>query len=295
MSGTIYLLDVLKPANLVQLSIPHLPTLTHPAWRSLNDRLEYHRETLNQITLLNAWLNFQPNTSDISPPWSAFMDVCHVYLSEHPKTYFYRNEYNKLRWRVFGNNEHSQKWGSSVRRMRIDQVNLDDLEVDRIDKVSDGLSNLHVLVLRPQPKQLYGPLSSSVTRSLPYLDEPFGPELPDEVHMLKEGKIAEAIGAQYLPSLRIIAIGRYRFWVEQVPISNADDCRGRKIWFLRRALQNAEQEAEILQTVNKEDWEFLSDRSDCLAEKAPQEHVRGFNRLVYRKKNAWTTPRASCT
>ena len=251
---------------------------------SLRDRLEDHRKSLKQITLLNAWLNFQPNTSDIDQPWSSFMNIWHVYLSEHPKTYFYLNEHNKLRWRIFGNNERSTKWGASVHRMRIDQINLADLEVNKIDDVSDGLQQLRVLILRPLAEQVHDGLSGRGIRSLPYPYEPFGPELPDDVAMLNEGKIAQAIGAQHLPALRIIAVGRYRFWVEHLPMYKANDIPRRKVWFLRRALQDAEQEAEILRLVNNEDWQFLSDRSDCLAEEAPQELVRQSNRLVYRKK-----------
>lgn len=284
-SATIYLLEIVKAVNLEHLSISYVPKTADRDWISLRDRLEDHSKSLKQITLLNAWLNFQPYKSDIDQPWSSFMDVCHVYLSEHPKTYFYRNEHNKLRWRVFGNNGSYTKWGSSVRRMRIDQVNLHDLEVNRIDGMSDGLQQLRILILRPLAEQVRDYLSSNSIRSLPYSYEPFGPELPDDVDLLNEGKIAQAIGAQDLPALRIIAVGRYRFWLEKLPISNANGSHRRKIWFLRHALQNAEQEAEILRVVNKEDWQFLSDRSDCLAQEAPQEHVREANRLVYRKKN----------
>lgn len=283
-SAAVYLLEIVKAVSLEHLFISYVPKPADRNWISLRHRIEDHSKSLKHITLLNAWLNFQAYTLDIDQPWSSFMDVWHVYLSEHPKTYFYRNEYNKLRWRVFGNNECSMKWGSSVSRMRIDQVNLHDLEVNRIDNVSDGLQQLRVLVLQPLAQQVCDYSKLNGIRSVPYPYEPFGPELPDNVDILNEGKIAQAISAQDLPALRIIAVGRYRFWLENLPISKANDSCHRKVWFLRRALQNAEQEAEILRTVNKEDWQFLADRSDCLAQGASQEHVRESNRLVYRKK-----------
>lgn len=108
-----------------------------------------------------------------------------------------------------------------------------------------------------------------------------GPLLPADMDELLETAIAKAIAAQALPCLRLIAVGRYRFWIQS---PDTDDAIGsRQVWFLRRALQDARQEEEISRALDADDWAFLADRSDCLADSAPDEMVRLANRLVYRR------------
>ena len=87
---------------------------------------------------------------------------------------------------------------------------------------------------------------------------------------LLEAAIANQIAAQHLPELRLIAVGKYRFWVQRPRRSNEHPAtkhkrrkeRKTRIWFLKRALENEKQEKRIQREVTAGDWEFLRDRED---------------------------------
>ena len=214
------------------------------------------------------------------------MEFSQLYLAKHPKSSFFTHDDN-LHWRIFGNINRASKWGLGVRQIRIDQVDINELKVNRIDESFNGLEQLRILVLRALPKPTRIWMGRSNLGSLPYPHEPFGPYLPDDMHTLKETEIANAIAAQELPSLRIISVGRYRYWVQhRTAKSNSQSSSGssplKVVWFLRRALEDPLQEAEIMRVVHPDDWNFLADRSDCLAETASDESIRLANRLVYR-------------
>lgn len=286
-NAMIYLIDILNPLKLTHLiisSILHLKS--HSAWLQILDIFARHSSSLRKITLFNAWLNFIPSSPEAEPPWQSFMEFSQLYLAKHPKSSFFTHDDN-LHWRIFGNINRPCKWGLGVRQIRIDQVDIDGLKVNRIDEPSDGLEQLRILVLRtlPEPAKIH---TANGHGSLPYPDEPFGPSLPDDMNTLKETEIAKAIAAQKLPSLRIISVGGYHFWVQQqkpkTDIHGTSDCSPPNlVWFLRRALEDPVQEAEIIRVVHRDDWKFLADRSDCLAETTSDEPIRLANKLVYRK------------
>lgn len=292
-SIVIHLIDVLNPLKLTHLIISSLLYVQSNAeWLRVLEILARHNSTLRQITLVNAWLNFLYYPPVAEPPWKSFMELSQLYLAKHPKSSFFTHDDN-LRWRIFGNINRDSKWGFGVRQIRIDQVDINGLKVNRIDELSNGFEQLRILILRTLPQPANIPMGHSGLGFLPYPDEPFGPPLPDDMDTLKETEIAKSIAAQELPSLRIISVGRYRFWVQHRK-ANADPggggggggsgCRPPKVvWFLRRALEDPLQEAEIMRVVHPDDWKFLADRSDCLAETASDEPVRLANRLVYRK------------
>lgn len=287
-SATIYLLDNLNPLKLTHLTISSMLYVEpHSAWLRVQEIFARHSSTLRQITLFNAWLGFQPYTPDTYPPWISFMEFSQLYLAEHPKSSFFTHDEN-LHWRIFGNINRASKWGLGVQQIRIDQVDINELKVNRIDESCNGLKQLRILVLRARSKSAKLCMGRSELGSLPLpLHEPFGPYLPDDMDTLKETEIAKAIAAQELPSLRIISVGRYRFWVQHRTAKiDSQSTRGsspsKVVWFLRRALEDPLQEAEIMRVVHPDDWNFLADRSNCLAEGACDESIRLANRLVYR-------------
>lgn len=285
-TAAIHLIHILNPLKLTHLIISSILCVeTHSAWLRMLEVIARHRSTLREITLFNAWLNFQPYSPDADPPWQSFMEFSQLYLAKHPKSSFFP-ENNNLHWLIFGNINRASKWGLGVQQIRIDQVDIDGLKVNPIDAPSDSLQQLRILVLRTLPEPAKVHMGHSRLGSLPYPHEPFGPSLPDDMDTLKETEIAKAIAAQDLPSLRIISVGRYRFWVQREienSHSNSNGHSPKVVWFLRRALEDPLQEVEIRRVVHPDDWKFLADRSDCLAETASEESIRLANRLVYRK------------
>lgn len=287
-SAAIHLIDILCPLQLTHLIISSTTyEKSNCAFRVL-DIFARHSSTLRQITLFNAWLNFQPYCPDVDPPWQSFMEFSQLYLTKHSKSSFLTHDDN-LHFRIFGNINRASKWGLGVRQIRIDQVDINGLKVNRIDEPCNGLKKLRILVLRTLPEPTGRQMEPSGVGSLPYPHEPFGPCLPDDMNTLKETKIAKAIAAQDLPSLRLLAVGRYRFWLQRQEVTidahGTSGCRPIPfVWFLRRALEDPLQAAEIARLVPPDDWTFLADRSDHLTEAASDEPIRLANRLVYRNK-----------
>ncbi len=69
-------------------------------------------------------------------------------------------------------------WGYRVRHLRIDQIDINQLKVNKIDDDSNGFRQLKILVLRPVAEQVVNQVYGVGIRSLPYPFEPFGPDLP---------------------------------------------------------------------------------------------------------------------
>lgn len=278
-AAVIHLIDVLNPLKLTHLTLSSVLD-DQSQWLRTSEVFARHSSTLRQITLFNAWLIFQPYSHDVDPPWHSFMEFSQLYLAKHTKSSFFTlDDDDNLHFRIFGNLTRACKWGLGVRHVRIDQIDINGLKVNRIDQLCNGLKQLRVLVLRALPEPAKIPTGHSGLGFLPYPHEPFGPSLPDDMNTLKEFQIAKAIAHQDLPSLRIISVGRYRFWVQRRRAA----ATSATVWFLRRALEDPQQEAEISRLVHPDDWKFLADRSDCLAETASDEPIRLANRLVYRK------------
>lgn len=288
-NAVVDLIDNLNPSKLTHLTLSSvLDDQSH--WFRICEILARHSSTLRQITLFNAWLIFQPYSHDVDPPWQSFMEFSQLYLAKHTKSsFFIHDDDDNLHFRIFGNLTRACKWGLGVRHVRIDQVDINGLKVNRIDQPCDGLEQLRVLVLRALPEPAKIPMGHSGLGSLPYPHEPFGPSLPDDMNTLKEFQIAKAIANQKLPSLRIISVGRYRFWVQRPADPRGDPTSPPAttktvVWYLRRALEDPHQESDISRLVRPDDWKFLADRSDCLAETASDEPIRLANRLVYYRK-----------
>ena len=144
--------------------------------------------------------------------------------------------------------------------LRVDHVPSHYLRVDQIDRCSQGLKALKVLVLR----------HSRARRS-----DLFEPFLPNDISSSRAGRVATAIAAQDLPLLRVIVVGDYRFWVERFP------GRQRRFrWYLRKALEDLSQSQKILRIMDQSDWDFLAEKPEQLNMYPPADIAHEVNRLV---------------
>lgn len=268
--------------------------------------LGQNSDTLREITLLDAWQNICEDGGETEPPWVSLMPLQQLYLSKPsqrsgPRLYPRPMTSETLAWRLHGGLQWGESdcsfWGQGVRHLRVDQLDLVKLKVSTIDQAADGFRQLKIIVLRSLPEQIYYEPSAMVSRatrhpyvqtgksvlhSTPYPHLPFGPDLPQDMDALREGRMAKEIAVQNLPSLRVIVVGEYKFWLQRLAEENDHKNRSPKVWFLRHALEDPGQEAVIGQVMDRDDWDFVADREDCLPEKAPKEQVRRANRLIYR-------------
>lgn len=254
-------------------------------WVLAKELFEMYSTTLESFTLLNAWGWYNSDHDVASEPWLSTMILQQVYLSDLASAYEDDDHrLNTLSHIIFRSLKGSDFWGPGIVHMRLGEVSLDDLEVDDIASGEQDFQHLRVLVIRASTQ--CG--ADHVTHALPHPQNPFGPTLPGCTHSLKEGQIARQITAQDLPSLRIIVFNGYKFWIQPATTKAST----REIWFLRRALEDPEQEVLIADSVNQDDWKFLAEGGPCWP-RCPNRGVDDMSHLireaskrVYRQRSA---------
>ena len=248
----IAIMKMIAPPNLEHLAIS---TLTQ-------DMIQVGLPNSQHIVLLDAWKSHSSlNLNTLHP----FSHLLQLHLAEPPpkqRDEFQNDDFiqsiwqNNLSTRIFGHGTQPSNWGSELRHLRIDQIDFRALRIDSIDSSGQGLKKLRVLVLRPPPTKTPGPWTWSLERD-PYPNEPFGPPLPPFQQMMNhpESIIAHEIAMQDLPSLRLIAVGKYRFWVHHNKRSKHSSTKKPKkptLCFLRHALDEVEEEL-VLRTITRKD------------------------------------------
>ncbi len=277
------ILDKIAPSNLEHLSVSN---------NFAQEMVQIIPPNLQHIILLDAWKNHAfLNLNTLQP----FSHLLQLHLAEPPpkqRDEFQNDDFIQNIWqhnlstRIFGYGTHPPSWGSELRHLRIDQIDFRALRIDSIDSPDQGLKNLRVLVLRPPPTKIPGRWTWILERES-YPNDPFGPPLPAPAQMLSlpEAVIARVISTQDLPCLRLIAVGKYRFWVHH-NIRTRKHSRTKKpkkptLWFLRHALQDKVEEKLVLRTIIRKDWEFLGDKAERLETEAAAEEKRGASRGVF--------------
>ena len=266
-SVVVDILNIVTPVNLTHLTVSTFtPAILHA-----------YLPSLNRLTLLYPWKNC--NTPLLEHPFSRPNQLHLAAPPPKDRDGNKKDDYIQSIWehnlstRILG---HSSKkpvrWGTELQHLRVDQVDLKKLRVDRIDKHEFQFTKLRVLVLRLPPSRAHGPWVWTLEAE-PCPKEPPLPE-PEQMMELPEAVIASQIAAQKLPELRLITVGKYRFWVQHPRRSKkhpptrhkAKKERKTQIWFLKRALEDHKQEKRIQKEVTAGDWEFLRDRVDGLCE-----------------------------
>ena len=242
---------------------------------TFNEFLDQNTHTLREITLLNAWQNPREDGTEIEPPWIEDMPSKQLYVSKPsrrtgPRIHVPLDISKTLAWCLHGvtrsEKPNGKIWETGIRHMRIDQLDFAKLETSPVDQATEKFSQLKILVLRSLPDQVryeppkniacsthypYLPTGASVLRSAPYPYLPFGPSLPKDVGDLREGQIAMEIATQDLPSLRVVVVGEYKFWLQRLAEENNLSNPSPKVWFLRHALEEPSQDFIILQTMDR--------------------------------------------
>lgn len=112
---------------------------------------------------------------------------------------------------------------------------------------------------------------------------------------LSECIFASQLAAQDLPEPRLVAVGKYRFWVQRPRKKQKTESSNKskekpksELWFLRHALEYPTEEKKILEWATKMDWEFLGDKETRLTEAAVAEERRWGSRMVlFKELEGW--------
>ena len=226
-----------------------------------------HTNTLRQITLLNAW---QDNTSlrgygryplqELNANWDSTFTPQELVLGTTPPS-------NLIEYRYYPSDSPDGRtelrdycnfiitlirqnyYGSSLRRLRIDQINFYE---DVLDDFFAHLScdNITVLMLYPWP------------RATNHSDF----QLPCDLKMFKEGQVAMTVVSHGLPELRVLVIGGYHFWIDRSPPKTREpnaalspSFPGLRLWHLSLAEQDPDQSIAIKRWLTRRDRYFMSD------------------------------------
>jgi hypothetical protein len=112
---------------------------------------------------------------------------------------------------------------------------------------------------------------------------------------LPEYIFASQLAAQDLPELRLIAVGKYRYWVQRPRKKQKTKSKNKpkekpksKLWFLRHALEDPTEEKKILEWATKRDWEFLGDKEVRLTEEAAAEaRIKRSRVVLFKEVEGW--------
>lgn len=293
------LLRIVNPPSLARLSLPTIladGVYLHALKGVYSDQptcqnyiLRHFCSVSKKSVLLDVWDNCKliPGWREVL--WNTYGFRLQLYLSGPPA--IGRNDIrimwiDQLSVRIFGFPAMDVRWRSDIRHIRIDQVYASTLVVDPIDSRSQGLQELKVLVLRPPETRKPGPWcwTLETQEPEPCYDDHRGPSLPEMIDAIPECKVAAMIAKQDLRNLRVIAVGKYQFWVQHCSVSVQNGSKAdHRLWIFSRAMEDSEQKAQIMSVMNEEDWDFLADTSPLSEVDVGNGERRSGDRVVFYK------------
>lgn len=179
----------------------------------------------------------------------------------------------RMSYRIFGmaSNRDRGRWGEEIQRIRVEDINWSRFVVEGFD--SYHLKKLRILDLRSTLK--------SWTKFARTYQDPWweayvsAPKINmtitavGDIGMTVQGRIAWDILRLDFRSLRVIAVGSYRYWIEH----NEDN---RTIWTFEGAWEDGIQRSAIEAKMSDQDWRFLGEHSATKhLEKWPRECSTG--------------------
>ena len=209
-------------ANLLKwLSYPKLDKLTLCASRSFNsferaidsadpdaindlNDIVMNYQDMAKVALVNAW-DLHPFIADqLNEAWQGHFALTDLVLGTKERVFYKHHaiipgtslEHNALSCNLYGYNDpaSSSRWGSSLERLRLEAVELQDLVLDCLSDAS--LANLRVLSISPV----------ELVRSSFYIHT--------DPSQYTAGSLASKIAKQGISSLKIVHIGGCRFWMD---------------------------------------------------------------------------------
>ena len=247
---------------------PCPPKEADPSFQTYLDRIIPQGSTVQQLTLLNLWDSHLQLTEDLENECLSSFIAQELVLGTEPKQYYFKRrsnrELNTISKRLQGSQEHCAKlgrWGTNIRRMRIEDVPRSDSYFS--DFANPSLDNLKVLVIA---------LCSAHRSEV-------------ESDLLVERPIAEQIAAQKFPNLRIITVRAARFWLQREKPTrlSLEKSIVVKIWRLSEALSDPEQRLEINRCLDDDDWRFMD--GDVPHSPEPLVDFQRFDAGMYARSN----------
>ncbi|MCJ1284338.1 hypothetical protein MMC26_003669 [Xylographa opegraphella] len=210
---------------------------------------------LSEIVLLAAWDAHTCLPTKINVACDGEYSISEVVLgTKEPEFYDYAKNYclwktigwgdiNTIRHTLYGYRfpDLFERWGRQVERLRIDSVNVEALDSEEIGYLPSKKS-MRILMLCPQS------FGSTAIR----------PEEPPSLESFPEGRFALAVAQSWFPSLRVLVLNGYRFWLAHSDPET--QCSAAvQVWNFLEAQFDAVQSVALQQWITPRDQKFLSD------------------------------------
>ncbi|MCJ1400983.1 hypothetical protein MMC11_004194 [Xylographa trunciseda] len=212
-------------------------------------------KNLDEMVLLGAWEAHTYLVTKLNTAWDSTYSISELVLGTKEPAY-YGNERNSCLWKAINwcdinTIRHSlygyrcpdflDRWGHELQRLRIDHVNIEELNIEEIGCLPSK-NSLRILMLSPRS------FGSKI----------IGVEEPACLESFPEGRFALAISQFWFPALRVLVLNGYRFWLE-LPDRETQSSAVVKVWHFITAQFDTIQSVEIQKWITPRDRKFLSD------------------------------------
>jgi len=258
------LLDMFPRHRLAAISVPSGCRSTraytyHPdLYEILNHIIGGSKDGRTPITLLNAW-NSRPDLTHLLNQNSlktyslqelvlGTKDPRHYELTHGP---YLLKSFRENLYGHYKSPEYATRWGSALRRLRIDDLDWLDLDLSALSH--DTCKRIKILMLGAQ--------HMAQSAKEPFRDD----------HATREWQLANAVSS-YAPALRVIVIGSHWYWLDRHNVAGSPLIR---IWLFQQAQEDQEQRAKMIEALSDRDWSFLTDESVPRFNEYPNMEWRG--------------------
>lgn len=239
------LVDCFPNDTLQCISLPGSSYNAHALYRGFDAHVDHaivkHKEPLDRIRLVRAWKTDLRWIDEFVDRWSGAYEVQELVLGTRNPEWYYLCKLSPKPTLShylcgFHGDTHGDigRWGSRIERIRIDHVDISDLEVSVLSE--PPYSRLNILMLQPAPRGSY----DSILSGCKAIDESVCFEL------------AKRVISQAAPSLRVVVIADHWYWAPR-------DSSGGALWTWADAMDDSSQYDLILSSLSKAELDFLHD------------------------------------
>ena len=273
-------------ASLSRLAISGAALLTDDGVKDLIPLIYKCRKTLTQITLLDTWSIDPVRSFELDSIFNDHFIVEDLVVGgsnlnkdiEQLVHGINQDIYGNLQppWRYTdqaGNKKKGLKWSTSLQRIRIDQISLNDLAFGPL--TASSYPCLKILIVRPWKLHGIGRPAVSHTYRMTVIDEFY--DHPTAECDRRAEFLASQVLAKGLPKLQVLVIAGYWFWIvrnphaEETTVGTTMTTEQQQPTILRfsEAQDDPVQSREMVRCLSARDWDFLRDVPPTPTEESP--------------------------
>ena len=222
------------------------PAVVHTVPEHVGNIIAQNGDSISEIGLLDAWASDAKLADELNASWLGRFVITELVLGAK-SSLFWEDDLDTLEMRntlehnLYGycSSKGHGRWGTELKRVCIDQV--DPQDFDPTGLAAFPLKNLKILILCPWE------ISSTIFAK---------PEDETVFESYPQGRLALKIAASPPPSLRLLVITSYRYW-----LIRTEGESGATLCSLFQAQQDPEQKEVLQAALSVGDWKFLENNT----------------------------------